>query len=352
MKLRSCLALLVVAAALAAAAVSLPLFWPYRGFEREVFIDFPRGTNAQMMAERLEQAGVIRSKWQFLLVRVLRRQQRLQAGEYRFARPASALEVYNRIARGDVFYHELAVPEGQNMFEIGVSLERLGIMPASEFLKVARDPSLIRDLAPEAPSLEGYLFPETYHITRHQPAAAVCRMMVDRFRRAWRELGTSVNVHAAVTLASLVEKEARVPEERRLIASVFRNRLNIGMKLDCDPTTVYAALLEGNYRGTIYKSDLQSRHPYNTYRHAGLPPGPIANPGLAALQAALNPADTDYLYFVLHGDGSGRHEFSKDLASHQAAVARYRRFNDAEPKANTESPAERVPARKKARPGR
>jgi UPF0755 protein len=342
----------VVVAVLAAGVISLPLFWPYRGFEGEVFLDFPRGTNARMMAERLEQAGVIRSKWQFLLVRALRRHQLLQAGEYRFARPASAVNVYDRIARGDVFYYELAVPEGQNIFEIAASLERMGMMPASEFLKVARDPSMIRDLAPEAPSLEGYLFPETYRITRRQPAVSICRMMIDRFRRAWRELETPGNVHRVVTLASLVEEEARVPEERELIASVFHNRLKIGMKLDCDPTAVYAAILEGNYRGTLYKSDLESRNPYNTYRRAGLPPGPIANPGLAALRATLNPAGIDDLYFVLRNDGSGRHEFSKDLATHRAAVARYRRVNHADAKANSKGAARPVPKRKKAGRGR
>jgi UPF0755 protein len=150
-------------------------------------------------------------------------------------------------------------------------------------------------------------------------------MLTQRFRAEWKRLDTSADVHQSVTLASLVEKEAAVPEDRPLIASVFRNRLNLGMKLDCDPTTVYAALLEGRYRGTIYQSDLARANPYNTYQHAGLPPGPIANPGIASLRAALNPAVTDYVYFVARPDGSGRHQFSKDIAAHRVAASRYRR---------------------------
>jgi UPF0755 protein len=150
-------------------------------------------------------------------------------------------------------------------------------------------------------------------------------MMTGKFREVWRGLGGGGDVHATVILASMVEREAKLPEERPLIAAVFANRLHIGMKLDCDPTTVYAALLEGRYRGTIYRSDLDSANPYNTYRHAGLPPGPIANPGLDSLRAAMHPADSNALYFVARPDGSGGHTFSSDLASHNAATERYRR---------------------------
>jgi UPF0755 protein len=184
---------------------------------------------------------------------------------------------------------------------------------------------MIRDLDPAAPSLEGYLFPNTYKLSRHTTAEALCRMMTEKFREVWRRLDGSDNPHATVTLASMVEREAKLPEERPLIAAVFANRLRIGMKLDCDPTTVYAALLDGRYRGTIYRSDLDSANPYNTYRHAGMPPGPIANPGLDSLRAALYPSGSDALYFVARPDGSGGHTFSSDLASHNAATERYRR---------------------------
>ena len=187
---------------------------------------------------------------------------------------------------------------------------------------------MIRDIAPDAPSLEGYLFPSTYRVERSATVQQLCRMMTDLFRKQWRELrrpDSPANVNATVTLASLVEKETAVPEERSLVASVFANRLRLGMPLDCDPTTIYASLLDQRYHGTIYRSDLDSSNPYNTYKHAGLPPGPIANPGIAALKAALAPADTKYLYFVAKADGSGGHQFSETIEEHGRAVQKYRR---------------------------
>lgn len=288
-------------------------------------MDIPRGTRTTEMARLLAKAGVIQWRWQFLLARALKPRTRLQAGEYLFRRPASAWEVFERIARGDVFYYELRVPEGANMFDIAAAVEGLGLAPAQEFLRAARDPSLIRDLAPQAPTLEGYLFPDTYRVSRHTSASDLCRQMTARFRQAWASLGTNAPVHETVTLASLIEKETALAHERPLVASVFLNRLRRGMPLACDPTAIYAALLEDRYRGTLYRSDLQSQQRYNTYRYTGLPPGPIANPGLASLKAALQPAQTEYLYFVALPDGSGAHQFSKDLAAHLRAVARYRR---------------------------
>jgi UPF0755 protein len=189
----------------------------------------------------------------------------------------------------------------------------------------ARNPALIRDLDPKAPSLEGYLFPNTYRLSRHTSAERLCQIMTSKFRETWKSLHTSADVHETVTLASLVEKEDKLPDERSRIAAVFLNRLRIGMKLDCDPTTIYAAVLQNRYTGVIHRSDLASDHPYNTYRHTGLPPGPIANPGLAGLRAALEPADIDSLYFVARADGSGGHEFSSNIAAHESAVERYRR---------------------------
>jgi UPF0755 protein len=173
--------------------------------------------------------------------------------------------------------------------------------------------------------LEGYLFPNTYRLRRTTTPAQLCLTMTGKFREVWRGLDTDASVHRTVTLASLVEKEGKLPGERPIIASVFARRLAIGMKLDCDPTTIYAALLAGSYRGAIHKSDLASEYPYNTYQHAGLPPGPIANPGAASIAAALHPADTDYLYFVARADGSGGHNFSADLAGQEANIVKYRR---------------------------
>ena len=185
---------------------------------------------------------------------------------------------------------------------------------------------MIRDLDPAATSLEGYLFPSTYRLTRRTTATQLTRLMVDQFRKAWKQAGATPDdgAHRIVTLASLVEKETAVPEDRPRVASVYANRLRLGMKMDCDPTVIYAALLDGRYRGTIYRSDLENPSPYNTYLHPGLPPGPIANPGLASLKAALRPEQTSYLFFVAKPDGSGGHVFSESMAAHNAAVQAYR----------------------------
>ena len=325
MRLLKALAALLIVAIPAAVAIAYFLSHPFAAFQREVFIEIPKGASTRSMARMLADAGVIEHAWELLALRAIHLSLKLQAGEYRFAGPASPIEVYGRIARGDVFYYQLAIPEGQNVFDIASTVAGLGWMTAPEFLAAARDASIIHDLAPAAPTLEGYLFPDTYRLTRHTSAAELCRILTQRFRAEWKRLGASADVHQTVTLASLIEKEAAVPADRPLIASVFHNRLKIGMKLDCDPTTVYAALLEGRYRGTIHQSDLTSPNRYNTYQHPGLPPGPIANPGTASLRAALEPAETDYLYFVARPDGSGRHQFSRDIAAHRQAATRYRR---------------------------
>ncbi len=297
---------------------------PYQGFQGEVFIDIPRGTSTDGIAALLADGGVVRSRYDFLLARLTERGRKLQAGEYRFNHAASPIEVFDRLARGDVFAFELVVPEGKNMFDIAASVEQLGLFPGSEFLKAARDPSMIHDLDPAAPTLEGYLFPNTYKLSRHTTPDRLCRIMTGKFREVWRGLKTGADTHRTVTLASLVEKEGKLPEERPQIAAVFQNRLRIGMKLDCDPTTIYAAVLAGRYNGVIHRSDLDSEDPYNTYRHTGLPPGPIANPGLASLEAALHPSESSALYFVARPDGSGGHQFSSNIADHEAATARYR----------------------------
>jgi UPF0755 protein len=302
----------------------------YQGLSDPVILDFPKGTSTQAMAEQLAQNGVIRYSWQFLMLRVIDPAKKLQAGEYRFARADSPSGVLSRIARGDVFFYELIVPEGSNIFDIAASVGRFDFLKASDFLRAARSPALIKDLAPHAPTLEGYLFPATYRITRSTTVEQLCVMMTDQFRKQWRELRDSAPakpVNEIVTLASLVEKETGRAEDRPVVASVYENRLRKGMALDCDPTTIYAALLDQRYRGTIYRSDLDSDNAYNTYKHPGLPPGPIANPGVASIKAALAPAETAYLYFVAKPDGSGGHQFSETIEQHNVAVQQYRRAN-------------------------
>ena len=321
------LAVIVIVLFVAAGAgLYFTLAQSYKGFRNEVLLDIPRHTGTRAIADRLEKAGVIRYSWQFLVARAVRPRARLQAGEYRFTNAASVWTVFDRMVRGDIVYYDLTVPEGSNIFDIVAAIERLGIVQG-DFLKEAQNPALIQDLAPDAPTLEGYLFPSTYRLTRNVTVAQVCRMMTDTFRKKWQQLAKTrqpADVNKVVTMASLVEKETGIPDERPTVAGVFRNRIRIGMLLDCDPTTIYAALLEHRYRGTIYRSDLENPHKYNTYQHAGLPPGPIANPGAASLQAALDPADTKYLFFVAKGDGSGGHHFSTTIGEHNRAVSAYR----------------------------
>ncbi len=316
--------LLAVLIVLAAAAVWL-LLAPYRGFQGETFVQIPFGTGTAGIAEQLAREGVIRYPWQFLLVRAVHPKATLQSGEYRFASAASVRDVFNRLARGDVYYFEFTVPEGSNIFDISRSLESQGIMPAERFLHAAEDPSIIRDLSPNARTMEGFLFPSTYRMNHATTAEDLCKRMTDAFRREWRKAGavTGADPRRVVTLASLVEKETAAPGERPLIASVFTNRLAKGMRLECDPTTIYAAELDNRYRGVIHRSDLANKNPYNTYQNTGLPPGPIANPGAEAIAAALMPAETKYLFFVAKPEG-GSHRFSATMAEHEKAVAAYR----------------------------
>lgn len=318
------LKLAVVFAVLLALLVGWVVSSSFQGFTGEKTLIIKRGTGTLALGRELAKEGVVGSAWQFWLARALHPGTKLQAGEYRFATADSAIGIFGRIARGDIYYFEFTVPEGSNMFDIAKLLDEKAIMTGDSFLKAAGDPTLIRDLAPDATSLEGYLFPSTYRMTRTTNAAQLCRLMTGEFRREWNRLASKgANVNAAVTLASLVEKETGVAEERPLVASVFANRLQKKMKLQCDPTTIYAAILDHRYRGKIYASDLANPNPYNTYQNQGLPPGPIANPGAASLAAALHPASGDYLFFVAKPEG-GSHNFSTTLSQHGQAVAQYR----------------------------
>jgi UPF0755 protein len=284
--------------------------------------------SSRAIGRKLAQQGVIRSAYAFLALRFLHPAAALQAGEYRFESAETPFAVFDKIRRGDIFYEEVTVPEGSNMFDIEQLLQPLHAVAVKSFLTAAGKPNLVADLDAQAVTAEGFLFPSTYRITRKTTGEQLCRMMVAEFRRQWHTLSVAnqgADVHHVVTLASLVEKETGLPSERPLVAAVFANRLQRNMPLQCDPTTVYAALLEKRYRGTIHRSDLASTNPYNTYAHTGLPPGPIANPGIASLRAALVPVQTDFLYFVAKADGSGGHNFSATLDAHERAVLAYRK---------------------------
>ena len=325
------LLLIVVIAAAGGAWFYSTLGRPFKGYaEPEQFVEIPAGAGTASMGERLAQAGVVESAQAFRIAVWLRGSgRRLQAGEYRFERPMTAAEVVDKIAKGDVHVRAVTFREGLTVREMAAVFESAGFGTASDFIAASKDASLIQALDPRAPDLEGYLFPDTYTLPRKTTAAQLVERMVARFQKAMtselrqQAAARGLSVRELVTLASLVEKETAKPEERPVVAGVYTNRLRIGMGLQCDPTVIYALMLAGRYDGNIRKGDLQIDSPYNTYRYAGLPPGPIAAPGEAALHAAANPAEVPYLYFVSRNDGS--HVFSTTLDEHNRNVNEFQR---------------------------
>jgi UPF0755 protein len=290
------------------------------------FVLLHQGWGARHIAETLRREGVIRSADAFLLAHYALGKGSLKAGEYKFDGPATAPEVRERLLRGDVFARFVVVPEGYNLYDIAAVVEQAGLGSAADFVAEANhDVALVRDIDPQAQTLEGYLFPDTYQFTRIDTPHDIAAAMVHRFRQTAQKIGLlgRLDVHRIVTMGSIVEKETAVPDERPVVASVYYNRLERNMLLGADPTVIYAALISGRYRGTIYQSDLQFDSPYNTYKVAGLPPGPIANPGAGSLEAAMRPAASEFLYFV--SDNNGHHRFSRTAAEHDRNVAAYRK---------------------------
>ena len=328
------IAILIALAAIACATVSWrAVHLRYRGYQGQLIVEIAPRTRTVDIARTLAGKGVLARRVPFLTLCLLGRLRgrRLKAGEYEFDRPLSPLDVYRKIAYGEVYLHAVVIPEGSDRFEMArIFEERLAIAP-QKFLSATNNTGLIRDLDPDAPNLEGYLFPDTYRFPKDATATTVVETMVAKFRRVLKsDLGsdpssTPAALHDAVTLASLVEKETPDPAERPIIAGVFARRLKLGMPLECDPTVIYAARLDGRTiaPGKITESDLAFKSPYNTYLNAGLPPGPIASPGVTSLRAAFNPAPVDFLYFVSNNHGG--HIFAKTLAEHLRNVARYRR---------------------------
>ncbi len=299
---------------------------PYGGPEEKVVV-VPPGASARSVVRILAQAGVLseeRAAW--LYVRYVRRDARpFRAGEYSFAGPLLPDQVLERVHRGEVKLYRFTVPEGLRADEIAEIVARTGLVRAEDFLAVTRDPAVASALGLPYPSLEGFLFPDTYAVSRGVTARAVAEMMVSHFKEeygranAQRSPQVTLDMGAVATLASIVEKETGLPAERPRIACVFYNRLRVGMRLQTDPTVMYATMLRtGRWSKNITRADLEAVHPYNTYTTAGLPPGPIANAGAAALQATLSPEPCTDLYFVSRNDGS--HQFCPDLKCHNAAV--------------------------------
>lgn len=298
---------------------------PFLRSATPVYVDIQRGMRTADIADLLEDAGVIRSRWTFLVWHRLQFGRSLKAGEYEFAKKVSPLEVLSKLVRGDVSFERLTILEGWTRFDIAKEVAARGFSTSEEFLAATENTEIISDLDPTAETLEGYLFPDSYNLPRHSRPNDIVAMMVNRFRAVYAALTIGGSEHTPreiVTMASLVEKETGVRSERNVVAGVFYNRLRKGMLLQCDPTVVYAALRENKELGRLSTEDLKYPSPYNTYLNPGLPPGPIANPGEASLRAAVSPAKTDYLFFVANLDGG--HVFSKNLADHNVAVNHYR----------------------------
>jgi UPF0755 protein len=327
----------------------------------QTFVMLRPGFSTHRIAAELKGAGIIRSEQAFILWHYLHHRRSLKAGEYLFEKPANMLDIQRRLRHGDVYVHTVVVPEGFTIFDIARDIEAAGLGPAQDFLKVAQsDTALIADIAPEAHSLEGYLFPDTYEFSRMMTMQEMAAAMVCQFRVVARQIGlipgqaeapnpnhsghlcgvmtvqirdTSSNpsitpeepatdVERTVIMASIVEKETAVAEERPMVAGVYYNRLAKDIALDADPSIIYAELMAGTYQGALHHADMQFASPYNTYRHAGLPPGPIGNPGRSALEAAMHPAQSDYYYFV--ADAQGHHRFARTIEEHNKNVVAYR----------------------------
>ena len=328
-KLATLLLSILVGVGVAAAVAYWRAQAPYRGYSgSEQFVDIPAGAGTKAIGERLVQAGVIRDRITYRVALGISGQaRRLEAGEYRFDQPMTALEVIDKIARGDVYVIHLTFPEGLTIAEMSKIFESHGFGPAPAFVAAAGNVALVRGLDPAGRDLEGYLFPDTYPLPRHIDAAKLVRLMVDRFERVFSpEMrraadARGLSVRQVVTLASIVERETARADERPLVAAVYANRLRIGMALQCDPTVIYALQRAGRFTGNLSREDLAFDSPYNTYRHPGLPVGPIAAPGKASLEAAVHPADADYLYFVSRNDGS--HQFARTLDEHHRNVHKY-----------------------------
>lgn len=329
----------IVRFALSAALIGLLFLtcWFAREFESvrfetgEACLDVERGLGVKAIARILEENGVIRRRRPFLIgYQLFLEPQSLKAGEYRFAAPLSAKDVLLLLAEGNVFLHQLTVPEGLTAGETEDLIAAQNLPLTGSLPEAFLDASPIADWDPKARSLEGYLFPDTYHFPKNTAADFLANAMVEQFKRVflrdWRGRAATLgmSIREVVTLASLIEKETSVPEERKLVSAVFHNRLRIGMKLDCDPTVIFALKTDGLYEGRLLIKDLRHPSPYNTYVFPGLPPGPICNPGRRSLEAALYPAPVRFLYFVSRNDGSGSHEFTASIREHQAAVRKSR----------------------------
>lgn len=304
-----------------------------------------KGMTVPQVAEQLQQQSIVRHAWYFqLLARGQNLHAVLKPGEYEFGPGLRPQQVLDKLLKGERVVRKLVIPEGFTFAQIAQAIEKAGIAPATEVARYYRDPLWLKKLDFPASSLEGYLFPATYPYDRGTQVEDILGQMLKAFQQQWRgplkdqALAMGWTIPQVVTFASIIEKETGSAPERPLVSSVFHNRLRLGMPLQSDPTVIFGL---PNFDGNIRKADLQNPHPYNTYVHSGLPPGPIASPGKASLQAALQPANSSYLYFV--GKGDGTHYFSTSLQEHEAAVAQYQLKRTPETQPVLESAPSRLP---------
>jgi UPF0755 protein len=298
---------------------------PAKTTDAEKLFTVAPGQGLGKTAHALREEGLVSDALRFtILARLNKQDKRIKAGEYIFSSAMTPNEILGQMVEGRVHLYRVTIPEGFNLVQIAATVAAAGFSTEADFLKTARDPKTAEALNIQGKTVEGYLFPDTYYFPRGLDSATIIATMVRQFEAAfrpeWRERARELelSVHEVVTLASIIEKETGNPEERALIASVFHNRLKKGMRLETDPTVIYGI---PDFDGNIKRLHLETYTPYNTYKIKGLPPGPIASPGALAMEAALYPAQSDYLFFVSKKDGT--HHFSKTNSEHNAAVKKY-----------------------------
>lgn len=322
-------ALVLVLALIALAVLYFQLLQPYSPpGNLPIIVEIPHGSSLPAIARILHDQGLIRWEWSLRLwVKMHPRTPAPRYGRYRFDRPLSVPQILEKLGRGQVELTHITVREGLTRAELARQLSQALSFSEEDFLSASESVQPIREIDVQAADLEGYLFPDTYHVDPEISAQDMVQLMVDHFLEKygrnlqWRARDMGLSNRQIITLASLIEMETADRDERFLISSVFHNRLRLKMKLDCDPTVVYALKRENRWDGALGWSDLKYDSPYNTRIYAGLPPGPICSPGYDSIEAALYPEQTDYLYFV--AKGGGRHHFSSSLKEHNSAVQRY-----------------------------
>jgi len=296
----------------------------------KILHEIKKGEGANSLAEHLKEEGIIQNKTAFLYGHFFFFSKKtIKAGEYVFNLPLSVQKILQIITEGKILLHAVTIPEGLTRVEIAGHLESLGFIAHEDFLNASENTEAVSFIDPDACNLEGYLFPETYFFPKGVTAEKIASSMTAQFKLTFTEEWTKrteeigFTVREIIILASLIEKETSLPDERPLVSAVFHNRLKKRMKLDCDPTIIYALKQDGQFKDRLHTKDMQLDSPYNTYLYGGLPPGPIANPGKESIAAALYPADKDFLFFVAKNDGS--HHFSRSFREHQNAVNTFQR---------------------------